>query len=216
MSDETPVDDGKRLSPFAVAALALVVVVVAIFLVVSHNDNEAPFTPKEVHPKLVGLQVLTPTDAQGSNVTAALRKLGGSPGNGFELPNSHRRWQYVVGRVDIAGTAAPSQAQYEVIVVDNRLHRVVPSTYSYPEPHHSSGTGQGWDGADGSLRDRYDWQPSAVDQAAFFVPGSATSFPFVARLPAAALPVTDLHKDLTVVLAFTHGSDSVYWSIRLN
>jgi hypothetical protein len=212
---ETPPGQGRTLSFRGLIALGLAVVVVAIVLVATHNDNEAPFTATQVHPKLVGLRVLTPADARGSNVTAALQQLGGSPDNGFELPGAHHRWQYVVGRVDVAGTAV-RDAEYEVIVVDNRLHRVVSDTYSYPEPRQSSGTGQGWDGADASLRKRYGWQSSGSDQAAFFTPGRATSFPFVARLPGDALPVTSLHTDLTVVLALTHGSDSVYWSIRLN
>ncbi|HWC36065.1 MAG TPA: hypothetical protein VG650_14745 [Mycobacteriales bacterium] len=208
--------EGQRYA-FGLLILGVVVALVAVFLVTTHNENEAPFTATQAHPKLAGFQVLTPTNALGTNITAALRRLGGSRDDDIYVPNNHRDWQYVVGRIDVGAQPVDSDAEYEVIVIDNRLHRVVPQTYSFPEPHQSSGTGQGWDGAAESLHERFDWQQRPdVDQDAFFTPGRTTSFPFYARLDASTLPVTDLHKDLSVVLALTHGSDSVYWAERLN
>lgn len=211
MSEEAAADGGKRLSVFGLLALGVVVAVVAILLVGTHNENEAPFTSLQVHPKLVGYQVLTPTDALGTNVTAALRRLGGARTNNIEVPKQRNR-QYVVGRVDVDKLAA--DATYQIIVVDNRLHRVVPNTYAFPEPNQVATSG--WSEAAGSLRKRFDWQPSGLDQGAAFVAGSATSLPFVARLPAESLPVTHPSSDLTVVLALTHGSDHVYWAVKLN
>lgn len=215
MSDEEGSDAKPRLSGFGLLAFGALIAGVAILLVGTHNKNEAPFTALQVHPKLVGLRVLTPSDARGSNVTAALRRLGGSAANGFEIPGAHRDWQYVVGRVDVDAMPA-SDAEYEVIVVDNRLHRVASQTYSFPRPQQSAGTGQGWDNAADSLRERFDWKRSGSDQDAFFKAGSTNSFPFVARLPADANPVTDPSADVTVVLALTHDSDHVYWAVKLN
>jgi hypothetical protein len=176
----------------------------------------APFGPRQADAELVGLRVLTPADALGSNVSAVLHRLGGSPDNNIEVPNRHRDWQYVVGRVDVTRQPA-AHAEYDVIVVDNRLHRVVPSTYSYPEPGQAARAAQGWDPADTSLHDKYGWRPSGVDQAAFFPLVYPTrSFVFWARLAADTNPVADAHTDLSVVLALTNGVNHVYWSEKIN
>jgi hypothetical protein len=175
MSDEAVPDAKPKLSLFALIAFAAVVIGVALLLVSTNNTNAAPFTATEVHPRLVGL---------------AVQSRGGVP--------------YVVGRVDVDDRAAPG-VTYEVIVVDDRRHRVVPCI----------GTVTGWDGATASLRKRYDWQPSDLDRAALFPAGSASSFRFSARLPTDAPPVTNVDSDLTVVLALTHGSDHVYWAVKL-
>jgi hypothetical protein len=216
MSEAQAATAGRKPSLFGLLALGIVLAGVVLLLVGTRNKNEAPFTPQQVHPKLVGLQVVKPDDALGSNVTAALRRLGGAHSNDIYVPNGHRNWQYVVGRVDVSPRRASSDTEYEVIVVDNRIHRVVAQTFSYPAPQQAAGTGQGWDGADSSLHRRFDWRPSGFDQAAYFTPGKTTSFPFYARLDASTLPVTNEHNDLSVILALTHGSDDVYWAEQLN
>jgi hypothetical protein len=202
------------LSRLSLAAFVVLIGGLAFLVAGTHNENEAPFTALQAHPKLVGLRVVTPADATGSNIAAALRGFGGS-GDGNIGVSGDRHSQYVVGRVDVEDLSAPD-ATYQVIVVDDRLHRVVPHTFGYPAPQPGSGTGQGWDAADDSLHDRFDWQPSSRDQAAFFTAGTVTAFRFVARLPGASSPVTDPGADLSVVLALTHGSDHVYWAVKLD
>ena len=178
MSEEADPDTRPKLSLFGLAAFVLLLGGIALLLVGTHNKNEAPFTAVQVHPKLVSLRLV---DADG-------------PQLGVHLD----------GRIAVDRASAPD-ATYAVIVVDNRRHRIIPST----------GTDSGWDQAAASLRERYGWQPSQLDRAAWFEPGAAATLSFDARLPEAALPVTDLGSDLSVVLALTHSSDHVYWAVKL-
>jgi hypothetical protein len=205
-------DNGKRALGFFVA-LAMVIAL-ALFVSRTHNKNEEPYTPAQAAAKLVGLQVLTPTDDQGSNISAALNALGGASADTIQTPGRHRSWQYVVGRVDVA-TPATHNAIYDVLVVDDRLHQVVASTFAYPERSAHISTGQGWDPALASLHSQYDFQPSSANNAAFFTAGT-TSLPFFARLAPSTAPVVDLHKDISVVLVLQNGPDKVFWSQRLN
>ncbi|HEX3705431.1 MAG TPA: hypothetical protein VHV76_02265 [Mycobacteriales bacterium] len=205
--------DGSR-HYLGLIALAVVVAVAAIVLVNLPNNSSSPFTPPQADPRLVGLRVLTPTDGLASNVKAALDGLGGSATNSIEVPES-KHWQYVIGRVDVANQP-PTDARYDVIVVDNRLRRVVPQTYSYPEPGQGAQASQGWDRADASLHGEYGWLPSSLDQGASYPVSNTTSVIFWARLPADTNPVTDSHTDLSVVLALKSSSDHVYWSEKIN
>jgi hypothetical protein len=189
MSDEDASVVRPRLSLFGLLALGIVVAGVAFLLVGTHNTNEAPFTAVQANPKLAGLQIVH----------------SDGPGSATQLE----------GRVMIDDVAA-QDATYAVIVIDDRRHRVVPVDIGDPKPSPGSGSAVGWDRSVASLRERFDWKPSDGDQAAFFKPGSVTSFPFVAPLSGSALPVANVRSDLTVVLALTHGSDHVYWAVKLD
>jgi hypothetical protein len=159
----------------------LVVAAVAAFLALSHNKDEAPFSPVQVDAHLVGL---------------------------------HVDGQIVMGQLEVAGRTAPVGTAYQLIVVDNRVHRVAPMTSDVSGSADTAAT-LGWDGAAGSLHHQYDWQPSGQEQAASFTPGTTTSLRFSARLASDSLPVTKLRSDLSVILALTRGSDHVYWSVKL-
>jgi hypothetical protein len=187
MSGEAP-EARPRLSVFGLVALVAVLVGVALLLVSTSNEHEAPFTATQAHPKLVDLRVVHQ-----------------------DGPRSAARLE---GRVQVDDASA-RDVRYAVIVVDDRRHRVVPVAVGDPKPAAAAAADAGWDNAVASLRERFDWQPSGGERAVFFTPGGATSFAFTARLPENVLPVADPGRDLSVVLALTHGGDSVLWAVKL-
>jgi hypothetical protein len=211
-----------RWAVAAVAAIALIVVGIAAR---SWWHNRVPYQAAAVHPQLVGLQVLTPTDPSGSNITAALRTLGGAKANNIVDPQSHH-WQYVVGRVDVGAHKAAADSQYAVVVLDNRSHTVTAMTYSYPE-NGQNRAAQGWDYGLAKAGAKFSWLSplrevgtSSGDQdpgqAVLFTPGAAVELPFFAVLSPDALPVTNLHRDLTIALIMLGPDRQVFWAKRLN
>lgn len=207
------------------AALLVAAVGSAALVFVGSKSGGPPFGIRTAHPALDGLRVITPTDALAGNVTGALVTLGG--GGTIPLVDPVRRQQYVVGRLQLGDRRAPFGSTYDLVVIDNRLHR--PVALLFPALGHSVGTvAAGWDsGIDRALR-QYRWlhvQPAPPSdngivegdpQAVTFRPGAATSIPFVGVLDRDSLPVTDLHHDLTVALVLTGPDQQVWWATRLN
>jgi hypothetical protein len=215
----------KSLLPITIAS-AVIVALLLVALIGRHS--RAPFTPAQLHPRLTGLQVIQPSDDVASNVVAAERRLGG--GATPPLVKPVRQQQYVVGRVDV--DAGRTGGDLSLIVVDNRTHTVVSKMFAAVRPSKSDGIGQGWDGVYYTALHRYPQlgaQQTLADAAsaahtgqAFVDPmavgwiaGATTSVPFVAVLDNDALPVTNVHRDLTVGLIFTSTSDKLWWATVL-
>jgi hypothetical protein len=208
-----------------VAGIVAVALIVGGIAAQSWWHNRVPYQASAVHPQLVGLQVLIPTDQSGSNVTAALRRLGGARTNTIADPLRHH-WQYVVGRVDIGAHKAAADSQYALVVLDNRTHTVTQLTFAYPE-NGPNGAGQGWDYGLAKAAAKYRWLSPLREvsnstgehdpgQAVLFSPGAAVNLPFFAVLRPDALPVTNVHRDLTIALIMLGPDRQVYWAKRLN
>jgi len=216
----------RSLLPITIAASVIAALLLVVFV---GRHGRAPFTPAQLHARLTGLQVVQATDDLASNVVAAERRLGG--GGTPPLVKPVRQQQYVVGRVDV--DPGHTGGDLSLIVVDNRTHTVVSKVFAAVRPSKSDGIGQGWDGVYYTALHRYPQlggqqtlaDAASADQsgqtfsdpmAVGWIAGSTTSVPFVAVLDSDALPVTDVHRDLTVGLIFTSTSDKLWWATVLH
>jgi hypothetical protein len=208
----------------------LIVVVVGAVWLHSWRHNHVSFGPAAIDPHLVGLQVLTPTSKLAPNVQRAVQALGAADSGQVQVNQSRTRRQYVVGRIDVLAHPAPEGSQYALVVIDNRTHTVLDDIEGLPE-HHANGDGSGgsgWDYGMAKFASKYPWLSPLRElgnansgyrdpgSAVMFTPGSATQLPFSAVLRAGALPVTNIHRDLTIALVMLGPDRQPYWATRLN
>lgn len=211
--------------------MAAIALIVGAGWIQSWRHNRAPFAAAAVDPQLVGLQIMTPTNASGTNVVAALKALGDPPqAASIYLPGRHRHWQYVVGRIDVRAQPAPSGSECALVVIDNRSGEVVNLISGDPE-HGSSGGSRAGSASDGGMNNagrKFAWlgalknvnltdgETAHPGMGVYFLAGPARTLPFVAVLPSNTLPVTNVHSDLTVALLMLGSDDQPYWAKRLN
>jgi hypothetical protein len=226
-----PTPLGRRWGGWLTAGwvAALVALVAGVLVFNSWHHNRVPFGPAAIEPQLVGLQVITPTSTLAPNVERALRTLGAAKGNSVQIIQSRNRRQYVVGRIDVRAHSAPDGSQYVLVVLDNRTHTVVRDIQGEPESDpNGPGSGSGWDYGINNFASKYSWLSPLKElgnsssgyhdpgSAVIFTPGPATQLPFSAVLRADALPVTNVHRDLTIALLMLGPDRQPYWAQRLN
>jgi hypothetical protein len=227
---ETPPAPPRRWGGWLTAAgvAALVALVASVLASNSWHHNRVPFGPAAIDPQLVGLQVMTPTGESAGNVRRVVLALGAARGNGVQILPGHHR-QYVVGRIDVRAHPAPGGSQYVLVVLDNRTHTVVGDIEGLPENSaNGNGSGSAWDYGINNFASKYPWLSPLREQgnsnsgyrdpgsAVIFTPGRATQLPFSAVLGASALPVTNVHRDLTIALLMLGPDRQPYWAQRLN
>jgi hypothetical protein len=189
------------------------------------HHNRAPYPASALHPRLDGLQVLTPSDASGTNIRDALHALGAEgKAASYPYPRGHDR-QYVVGRLDLAAHKAPGDSVYSLVVIDNRTHTVVDEINGDPASGSAgNGAGGGLTGGMSNFAKKYPWLSmladnapgSGFDTAVVLSSGPAISLPFVAVLDRDALPVTNVRQDLTVALVMLGSDNQPYLATRLS
>jgi hypothetical protein len=221
----------RRWGGWLVAAwvAALVALVASVLVFNSWQHNRVPFGPAAVDPQLIGLRVLTPRTKLAANVERAVLGLGAAKGSNVQIIQSRNRRQYVVGRIDVRAHPSPDGSQYVLVVLDNRTHTVVGDIEGLPEGSpNGDGSGSAGDYGVNNFASKYSWlrplreqgNPSSGyrDQgsAVIFTPGRATQLPFSAVLGPDALPVTNLHRDLTIALLMLGPDRQPYWATRLN
>jgi hypothetical protein len=207
----------------------LIAIVVAIALVVGGvwfqrwHHNRAPYLASAVHPRLDGLQVLTPNDPSATNVRDALHALGAhGAAAAYDSPRGPDP-QYIVGRIDLTAHKAPSGSQYAMVIIDNRGHSIVDDISGDPQSRSSGdGAGAAWDYGMSKFAKKYSWLSAlangpddGADLGVFFTPGPARAVPFVAVLHGDSLPVTNIHQDLTFALVMLGPDRQPYWATRL-
>lgn len=215
---------------YAFASIIVVlIVIIAAVKVDRWRHNRVPFGPDAVDAHITGLQVLRPSDGRATNVIAALRELGASPGaDNITVPTaSHLRWQYVVGRLDIAARPAPSGSQYWLVIIDNRTHRLVSLDGSPASGDSASGSGSSWDGRLSNFAGKYSWLAPVEEVRTadgFQDPGTTVG---VSAGSAIALPISGIDRDnsvatalspsaLTVALLFEGPDGQTWWAKRLD
>jgi hypothetical protein len=226
-----PTPPGRRWGGWLTAGwlAALVALVAGVLVFNSWQHNRVPFRAAAIDPQLVGLQVITPTTKFAPNVERATRALGAAKGNNIQIIQSRNRRQYVVGRIDVRAHPAPDGSQYVLVVIDNRTHTVLDDIEGLPEGSpNGDGSGSAWDYGINNFASKYPWLSAVREQgnansgyhdpgsAVIFTPGPATQLPFSAVLGADALPVTNVHRDLTVALLMLGPDRQPYWAVRLN
>lgn len=189
--------------------------------VATAGGDTAPFDAAAAHARLGGLSVLTATDPRAGNVSRQLATLGAHV-TALALPLA-RDSQYVVGRLTLADRKAPTGSQLYLVVIDNRTSTPVHQMWSADQPAVSSG----WDYGLERAAQRISWlhgmaevatpDGSTTEGASLgWRPGTTTSIVFYAILDPDALPVTEVHRDLTIALVFLSPDRKVWWAQRLN
>lgn len=136
--------------------------------------------------------------------------------------------QVLLGQLTLRTPAnAPVRGHYVFALIDHNDHEPLPELYAVG-PRPGSNVGQGWDGRDQEIAQRYpklsafkdlpgpngnDWRDPGM--AVFFTPRTPGPVTFTAVLPSDALPVNDPAQRFTAVLALFGPDETLYWATVL-
>lgn len=207
---------GERLA-LLVAAILVFVVGLVVWL---HNvaTSGPPFALSAMHARAT----VTVTTAGGAG--RLLSAFTGRPTSAALLRPISRR-QHLVLRVQFrAGGHASDGGQLALFVIDDRLHKPLSDVYGFGPT--GSSEGGGWDGAYQRLADKYRWLAPLREvrdasggyadpgMAVGWRPGTAGPWMIDAVMDRDAVPVTDVRRDVTVVLAYL-GDSRGAWAERV-